>query len=122
VAQSKSIGLGYGRTLWGGIGASFSYSLGFTDFVNPTRETLVRGDQQITSLVFRQSTSKVYGLDLSYQFRNDLIVSLGMNLQTSESNFSLDRSEDLDELLNNLVRAAGTFRKRTMSLSVSKTF
>ncbi len=122
VSQSKSIGLVYSRTLWGAVGASLSYSLGLTDFVNPTRETIVRGDQQITSLVFRKSTSKSYGLDLSYQFRNDLVISLGMNLVRAESNFSLDREEDLGELLNNLVRAAGSFRKKTMALSVSKTF
>jgi hypothetical protein len=122
VSHSKSIGLGYSRRLWGGVGATLSYALGFTDYVNPTRETIVRGDQQISSLVFRQTTSKAYGLDFSYQFRNDLIISLGMNLQKNESNFSLDRSEDLTELLNNLVQAAGTFRKRTMSLAVSKTF
>ncbi len=122
VNQSKSLGLVYSRTLWGAVGASFTYSLGLVDFVNPTRETVVRGDQQITSLVFRQSTSKTYGLDLSYTFRNDLVISVGMNLLRVESNFSLDRSEDLSELLNNLVQASGSFRKRTMTLSVSKTF
>jgi hypothetical protein len=122
VNQSKSLGVVYSRTLWGAVGASFTYSLGLVDFVNPTRETVVRGDQQVTSLIFRQATSKTYGLDLSYQFRNDLVISMGMNLLRSESSFSLDRAEDLDELLNNLVQAAGSFRKRTMTLSVSKTF
>jgi hypothetical protein len=73
-------------------------------------------------LVFRQATSKTYGLDFSYQFRNDLVISLGMNLLESESNFLVDRSEDLNELLNNLVQAAGSFSKRTMAVSVSKTF
>jgi tetratricopeptide (TPR) repeat protein len=122
VNQSKSIGIVYSRTLWRAIGASFTYSLGLVDFVNPTRETIVRGDQPVTSLVFRQATSKTYGLDFSYQFRNDLVISLGMNLLESESNFSVDRSEDLNELLNNLVQAAGSFSKRTMAVSVSKTF
>jgi hypothetical protein len=122
VSQSKSLGLVYSRTLWGAVGASFSYSLGLTDFVNPTRETIVRGDQEVTSLVFRQSTSKSYGFDLSYQFRNDLVISVGTNLSVSESNFSLDRTEDLQELLNNLVRASGSYRKQTMAVSISKTF
>ncbi|MEW6682323.1 MAG: tetratricopeptide repeat protein [Nitrospirota bacterium] len=122
VSQSKSIGLVYSRRLWGAVGASFTYSLGLLDFVNPTRETIVRGDQPVSSLVFRQATSKTYGLDFSYTFRNDLVISIGMNLLESESNFSLDRSEDLNELLNNLVQAAGSFSKRTMAVSVSKTF
>jgi hypothetical protein len=122
VNQSKSLGLVYSRTLWRAVGASFTYSLGLVDFVNPTRETVVRGDQQVTSLVFRQSTSKTYGLDLSYTFRNDLVISAGMNVLHAESNFSIDRAEDLSELLNNLVQASGSFRKRTMTLSVSKTF
>jgi tetratricopeptide (TPR) repeat protein len=122
VSQSKNIGFVYSRTLWRAVGASFTYSLGFVDFVNPTRETIVRGDQPVSTLVFRQATSKTYGLDFSYSFRNDLVISVGMNLLRSESNFSLDRTEDLDELLNNLVQAAGSFSKRTMTVSVSKTF
>jgi outer membrane usher protein FimD/PapC len=36
VNQSKSIGIVYSRTLWRAIGASFTYSLGLVDFVNPT--------------------------------------------------------------------------------------
>ena len=76
----------------------------------------------VSSLVFRQVTSKAYGLDLSYAFRNDLVISVGMNLLENESSFSVDRAEDLDELLNNLVQAAGSFSKRTMTVSVSKTF
>lgn len=122
VNQSKSIGVVYSRRLWGAVGTSFTYSLGLLDFVNPTRETIVRGDQPVSSLVFRQATSKTYGLDFSYTFRNDLVISIGMNILESESNFSLDRSEDLNELLNNLVQAAGSFSKRTMTVSVSKTF
>src|SRR5574341_843771 len=120
VSQYKAIGFGYSRPLWGGVNASFTYNVGFRDFVNPTREQDPTTGR--SSLVFRQNTSKTYGLDFSYQFRNDLILSLGMNLERNEANFSLDRSEDLEELLNNLVQAAGTFRKQTMSLSVSKTF
>src|SRR5574341_900568 len=120
VSQYKAIGFGYSRPLWGGVNASFTYNVGDRKSVNPTREQDPTTGR--SSLVFRQNTSKTYGLDFSYQFRNDLILSLGMNLERNEANFSLDRSEDLEELLNNLVQAAGTFRKQTMSLSVSKTF
>lgn len=122
VTQSKSLNFGYSRRLWGAVSASLSYGLGFTDFVNPTREAVVRGGTTITSLVSRHSVSKSYGVDLSYQFRNDLVISLGLNMVRNESSFSLDREEDLDELLNNLVQAAGSYRKRTAALSVSKSF
>jgi hypothetical protein len=120
VNQSKSIGVVYSRSLWSAVGASLTYGLGLTDFVNPSRE--VDPTTGRSSLVFRQTTTKTYGLDLSYQFRNDLVISMGINLVSAESNFDLPRTEDLEELRNNLVQAAGSYRKRTMALSVSKTF
>jgi hypothetical protein len=120
--QSKSIGLVYSRTLWEVLSASWSYRVGFTDYVNPFTVADVKGGRRVESLVFRKGSSKNYGMDLSYVFRGDLTVSLGINLLRNESNVAIDRPEDLTELLTNLVKAGGNFRKQTLSFSVSKTF
>ena len=120
--QSKSIGLSYSRTLWKVLSASWSYRVGFTDYVNPFTVADVKGGRRVESLVFRKGGSKSYGMDLSYVFRGDLTVSLGFNGIQNESNVTIDRPEDLTELLTNLVQASGAYRKHTLSFSVSKTF
>ena len=120
--QSKNVGLSYSRTLWKVLSASWSYRVGFTDYVNPFTVADVKGGRRVESLVFRKGSSKNYGMDLSYVFRGDLTVSLGINLLRNESNVAIDRPEDLTELLTNLVKAGGNFRKQTLSFSVSKTF
>jgi hypothetical protein len=61
-------------------------------------------------------------MGLSYVFRGDLTVSLGFNVIRNESNVTIDRPEDLTELLTNQVQASGSYRKHTLSFSVSKTF
>ncbi len=120
--QSKSVGLSYSRTLWKVLSASWSYNVGFTDFVNPFTVADVKGGRRVESLVFRKGESKSYGMDLSYVFRGDLTVSLGINRSQNESNVSIDRPEDLTELLTSQVKAGGNFRKHTLSFSVSKSF
>ncbi|MFZ5862570.1 MAG: tetratricopeptide repeat protein [Nitrospirota bacterium] len=122
VSQSKGLAVSFSRQLWAGMGLSLTYSLGFTDYVNPTRRSTVRGDTTIETLVFLQSVSKSYGVDLSYTFRSDLVISFGAHLTQNDSSFSLNRTEDIDELRNNLAQATGPYRKYTSSLSVSKTF
>ena len=120
--QSKSVGLSYSRTLWKVLSASWSYRVGFTDYINPFTVADVKGGRRVESLVFRTGGSKSYGMDLSYVFRGDLTVSLGINLLRNESNVAIDRPEDLTELLTNQVKAGGNFRKHTLSFSVSKSF
>jgi hypothetical protein len=120
--QSKSIGLSYSRTLWKVLSASWSYRVGFTDYVNPFTVADVKGGRRVESLVFRNGESKSYGMGLSYVFRGDLTVSLGFNVIRNESNVTIDRPEDLTELLTNQVQASGSYRKHTLSFSVSKTF
>ncbi|MEO5658108.1 MAG: tetratricopeptide repeat protein [Nitrospiria bacterium] len=122
VNQSQNVSVAYSRTLWKAISASWSYDLGLVDYVNPTTESTIVGGRTQTSLVYRKNLSKTYGMDFSYGFREDLTMSLGVNLTRNEANVSLDRTEDVDELLANLVRAGGNFRKLTMSFAVSKTF
>jgi tetratricopeptide (TPR) repeat protein len=122
VNQTKNLSIRYSRTLWETLRATLTYGLGLTDFVNPFRVTVPRGDQQVQTLIFLQGTATNIGLNLSRQFRNDVTVSLGMDLQRQQSNFSLDQSEDVNELLNQLVQARGSFRKRTVSLTVTKEF
>ncbi len=122
VTQSKSVGLTYSRALWKVLSASWSYHVGFTDYVNPFTVADVKGGRRVESLVFRKGGSKSYGMNLSYVFRGDLTVSLGINLMRNESNVAIDRPEDINELLTNLVKAGGNFRKQTTSFSVSKSF
>lgn len=121
-SQSRNVGLSYSRTLWKVLSASWSYNVGFTDYVNPFTVADVKGGRRVESLVFRKGGSKSYGMDLSYVFRGDLTVSLGINRSQNESNVSIDRPEDLTALLTNQVKASGNFRKHTMSFSVSKSF
>ena len=90
--------------------------------MNPFTVAEVKGGRRVESLVFRKGGSKSYGMNLSYVFRGDLTVSLGINVTQNESNVSIDHPEDLTELLTNQVRAGGNFRKQTMSFSVSKSF
>ncbi len=120
--QSKSVGLSYFRTLWKVLSASWSYRVGFTDYVNPFTVADVKGGRRVESLVFRKGGSKSYSMNLSYVFRNDLTVSLGINLLRNESNVSIDRPEDLTQLLTNQIKAGGNFRKHALSFSVSKSF
>jgi hypothetical protein len=122
VTQSKSVGLSYSRTLWEVLSASWSYRVGFTDYINPFTVADVKGGRRVESLVFRKGESKSYGMNLSYVFRGDLTVSLGINQSQNESNVSISRPEDLTELLTNQVKAGGSFRKHTLSFSMSKSF
>ena len=122
VTQSKSVGLSYSRTLWEVLSASWSYRVGFADYINPFTVADVKGGRRVESLVFRKGESKSYGMNLSYVFRGDLTVSLGINRSQNESNVSISRPEDLTELLTNQVKAGGNFRKHTLSFSVSKSF
>jgi tetratricopeptide (TPR) repeat protein len=120
--QSNGFSLSYSRTLWQVLSASWSYRIGFVDYINPATVAEVRGGQRVESLISRKGVSKNYGMDLSYVFRNDLTVSVGIDVAQNESNVSFDREEDLSELLTNQVQAGGNFRKRTISFSVSKSF
>jgi hypothetical protein len=120
--QSKSLSVSYSRALWKVLSASWSYSIGFSNFVNPFTVADVKGGRRVESLVFRTGVSKSYGMNLSYVFRGDLTVSLGINRSQNESNVSIDRPEDLTELLTNQIKPSGPFRKYTLSFSVSKSF
>lgn len=122
VTQSQSLSLSYSRPLWTVLSASWSYRVLFTDYVNPFTVAEVRGGRRIESLVSRKGGSKSYGMNLSYVFRGDLTVSLGIDVTQNESNVSFDREEDLSELLTNQVQAGGNFRKQTVSFSMSKSF
>ncbi|MBI3607669.1 MAG: tetratricopeptide repeat protein [Nitrospirae bacterium] len=122
VSQSKSFSLSYSRALWQVLSASWSYGLGFVDYVNPFTVAESRGGQRVQSLVSRKGESKNYGMALSYVFRNDLTVSFDVGYATNTSNVSIDNPEDLSLLLTNQVQAGGNFRKHTVSFSVSKSF
>ena len=121
-ARSQSVSLSYSRALWNVLSASWSYGVGSVDYINPFTVAESRGGRRVESLVTRKGGSKNYGMALSYIFRGDLSVSLGVNVTQNESNISIDRPEDLSELLTNQVQAGGNFSKRTASFSVSKSF
>jgi tetratricopeptide (TPR) repeat protein len=120
--RSQNVGLSYSRPLWNVLSASWSYGVGFVDYLDPFTVAESRGGRRVESLVSRKGGSQSYGMSLSYVFRGDLSVSLGVNVARNTSNLSFDRPEDLSELLTNQVRAGGNFGKRTASFSVSKSF
>ncbi|MFZ5874860.1 MAG: tetratricopeptide repeat protein [Nitrospirota bacterium] len=120
VNQSKSVSLVYSRALWSVLSASVSYGLSITDYVNPFQQ--VDANTGLRALVVHNAVGKNYGLNVTHNFRQELDVSVGVNFSTNDSNFAVDQEEDLDELLANLVDALGSYRKLTMSLTVSKTF
>jgi hypothetical protein len=120
--RSQNVGLSYSRPLWTVLNASWSYGVGLVDYLDPFTVAESRGGRRVESLVSRKGGSKSYGMSLSYVFRGDVSVSLGVNVARNTSNLSFDRPEDLSELLTNQVRAGGNFGKRSASFSVSKSF
>jgi tetratricopeptide (TPR) repeat protein len=120
VSQSRSVSFSYSRTLWKAISASLSYGISVTDYVNPF--TQVDANTGESSLVSHNAVGKNYGLNFTHNFRKDLDLSVGAQVIQSESNFSVDRPEDLTDLLNDLVKATGSYQKLIVSMQVSKSF
>jgi hypothetical protein len=120
ISQAKSLNVTYSRRLWKAVSGSFQYALSFTDFVNPRQVADPTTGQRF---FFPLSTKqKSYGFGLTHSFRNDLDLSVNASFVDNESTLDLGGGIPPELLQSNLAKPPNSFRKRILTLQVSKTF